>query len=83
MTGQTPEVHEPHDEVVEARPVSRMSLSQRGRIVQALDSLSGHYELERIDGQYQVTRDGRVLHSISVYRFEDDVHLFVGGVLYV
>jgi len=78
MTGKTPSVHKPHDEVGEAMPVSRMSLSQRGKIVQALDSLSSDYELERIDGQYHVTRDGRVLHSINIYRCEDGVHLFVG-----
>lgn len=83
MAGQTPSAREPRDEVAGARPVSRMSLSQRGRIVRALDSLSGSYELERIDGQYHVTRDGRVLQSIGVYRCEDGLHLFVGGVPYV
>jgi hypothetical protein len=58
-----------------------MSLSQRGRIVRALEALPGDYELQRIDGRYRVTRGGKVLESIDVYRCESGVHLFVGGAL--
>jgi hypothetical protein len=80
MAGQTPSAREPRDEAGEARPVSRMSLSQRGRIVRALESLSGDYALARIDGKYRVTHDGKILQSIGVYRCEDGVHLLVGDV---
>jgi hypothetical protein len=78
MAGQTPSAREPRDEVGEARPVSRMSLLQRGRIVRALELLSGAYELTRIDVSYRVTHDGEVLQSIGVCRREDGVHLYVG-----
>jgi hypothetical protein len=80
MAGQTPPAREGRDEFAEPRPVSRMSLSQRGRIVHALELLSGDYELARIDGKYRVTHDGEVLQSMGVYRCEDGVHLFVGDV---
>jgi hypothetical protein len=80
MAGQVPPAHGGGDGFVEPRPVSRMSLSQRGRIVRALESLSGDYALARIDGKYRVTHDGKVLQSIAVYRCEDGVHLLVGDV---
>lgn len=78
MVGQTPPAREARVDVAESRPVSRMSPSDRGRIVRELESLSGDYELERIDGEYRVTREGEVLTSMHVSRCGDGVHLFVG-----
>lgn len=57
-----------------------MSLSDRGRIVRALESLSAEYELERINGNYRVTREGEILRSVAVYRCEEGVRLLVEGV---
>jgi hypothetical protein len=56
-----------------------MSLSDRGRIVRALESLAGDYELEKVEGMYRVARRGRVLTSLDVCRCGDGVRLFVRG----
>lgn len=78
--GRDAPAHEPRQALAKPRPVSRMSLSDRGRIVRALESLAGDYELERVEGEYRVTRDGQVLSSLDVCRCGDGVRLFVRGV---
>lgn len=80
MVVQTRPGREVHNDLIDPRPVSRMSLSDRGRIVRALESLSGEYELERINGKYRVTRDGEILRSVAVCRCEEGVRLLVAGV---
>jgi hypothetical protein len=80
MSGKNSKTQEKRDALAEPRPVSRMSLSDRGRIVRALESLAGDYELERVEGKYRVTRDGQVLTSLHVCRCGDSVRLIVGGV---
>mgnify|MGYP001033136971 CR=1 FL=1 len=79
MSDHTGARGERHDGLCAPKPVMRMSPSERGRIVHALESLSSEYALERIDGKYRVTRDGQVLRSVDVYRGEDGVRLSMEG----
>jgi len=78
--GKLSSAEESLDALAEPRPVSRMSLSDRGRIIRALEPLAGDYELERVEGRYRVTRRGQVLTSLDVCRCGDGVRLFVRGV---
>lgn len=57
--------------------VRRMMLQERGELVRAVAQLSEHYELARVDGAYEVVRDGEIVPSVRVRRCEDGVRLLV------
>jgi len=57
--------------------VSRMMLHERGELMRAVVELSDQYELRRIDGTYQVIRDGEIVPFVQVRRCDDGVRLLV------
>jgi hypothetical protein len=79
MGGKPSSAEESPGAPAEPRPVSRMSLADRGRIIRVLESLAGDYELERVEGKYRVTRGGQALSALDVCRCGDGVRLFVRG----
>ena len=57
--------------------VRRMLLRERGELVRAVAQLSEKYELARVEGAYEVVRDGEIVPSVRVRRCDDGVRLFI------